>query len=143
MRCAACATAWSLNVQLRDWCVGRPTWCAHNRHRSRDVRPAGACPSLLLAAPIQSTSTDVDRGSVLGGLYTLAASYLAQMRGSDEPEFSTSRSKELKHYERELSAYLSDSGGLPVDKHDAAVLTKSGNENLGDKTEESGPQVQA
>ena len=59
--------------------------------------------------------------SVLGGLSTLAASYPAKMRGSDEPEFSTGRCKELENYERELRVYLSDAGGLPGDKQDAAI----------------------
>ncbi|KIP02319.1 hypothetical protein PHLGIDRAFT_51350, partial [Phlebiopsis gigantea 11061_1 CR5-6] len=58
---------------------------------------------------------------VLGGLSTLAASYLAKMRGSNEPEFSTGRCAELENYERELRAYVDDAGHLSGAKHDAAV----------------------
>jgi len=48
--------------------------------------------------------------SILGGLSTLAASFLASARGTGEPEKSTNRSKELKNFIRDLSAYMLDKG---------------------------------
>ena len=48
--------------------------------------------------------------SVLGGLSTLAASYLAKARGSGEPEFSAARVAELEHFVREAEAWCLDHG---------------------------------
>ena len=55
--------------------------------------------------------------SVLGGLSTLAASYLAKMRGSGEPEASTATCAELENFVRELQAYILDTGHLAGEKH--------------------------
>ena len=55
--------------------------------------------------------------SVLGGLSTLAASYLAKMLGSGEPEASTATCAELENFVRELQAYILDTGHLAGEKH--------------------------
>lgn len=41
-----------------------------------------------------------------GGAATLVASYLARVRGSNEPEFSASRAKTLESYLREIHAFV-------------------------------------
>ncbi|KAL0573868.1 hypothetical protein V5O48_008085 [Marasmius crinis-equi] len=48
--------------------------------------------------------------SVLGGMTTLVASYLARVRGSGEPEFSTAKVKDLDHFIRECRAFKLDHG---------------------------------
>ncbi|KAF9492379.1 hypothetical protein BDN71DRAFT_1451572 [Pleurotus eryngii] len=48
--------------------------------------------------------------SVLGGLATLVASYLARARGSNEPELSITRVKDLEHFKRECEAFIMDHG---------------------------------
>lgn len=50
--------------------------------------------------------------SVLGGLSTLVASYLARMRGSGEPEVSLARTKDLSHFIRNVEAFQQDYGML-------------------------------
>lgn len=50
--------------------------------------------------------------SVLGGMSTLAASYLAKARGSGEPEASTALKKDLEHYVREVEAFTLDHGHI-------------------------------
>lgn len=50
--------------------------------------------------------------SILGGLSTLVASYLARMRGSREPELSLSRTKDLEHFIRDAKAFELDHGGV-------------------------------
>lgn len=46
----------------------------------------------------------------LGGASTLVASYLARARGSNEPENSLQRAKELDHFIREARAFELDHG---------------------------------
>jgi hypothetical protein len=46
--------------------------------------------------------------SILGGLATLVASYLARARGSGEPELSTARCKDLDQFLREVRAFHDD-----------------------------------
>ncbi|KAF4583919.1 hypothetical protein EYR40_002417 [Pleurotus pulmonarius] len=48
--------------------------------------------------------------STLGGLATLVASYLARARGSNEPELSITRVKDLEHFKRECEAFVMDHG---------------------------------
>ncbi|KAJ8519200.1 hypothetical protein ONZ45_g3826 [Pleurotus djamor] len=48
--------------------------------------------------------------SVLGGMATLVASYLARARGSNEPELSITRVKDLEHFQRECDAFIMDHG---------------------------------
>ncbi|KZT00129.1 uncharacterized protein LAESUDRAFT_603536, partial [Laetiporus sulphureus 93-53] len=48
--------------------------------------------------------------SILGGLSTLAASYLARARGSGQPERSIVRAHDLQHFIRDCEAFLLDWG---------------------------------
>jgi hypothetical protein len=50
--------------------------------------------------------------SVLGGLSTMVASYLARARGSNEPELSIIRTKDLDQFIRECEAFILDCGHL-------------------------------
>ena len=50
--------------------------------------------------------------AVLGGLSTMAASYLARTRGSNEPELSISRTKDLEQFIRECESFQLDFGHL-------------------------------
>jgi len=57
--------------------------------------------------------------SILGGTGTLIASYLAKARGSNEPDLSISRTKDLDKFIRELEVFIIDHGdesGLVHDK---------------------------
>ncbi|KAJ4470335.1 hypothetical protein C8J55DRAFT_436462, partial [Lentinula edodes] len=56
--------------------------------------------------------------SVLGGLSTLVASYLARARGSNEPELSIIRVKDLDQFIRECKAFEMDFGHLTGDAYD-------------------------
>ncbi|KAG1834097.1 hypothetical protein EV424DRAFT_1362692 [Suillus variegatus] len=47
---------------------------------------------------------------ILGALATLVASYLARMRGSNEPELSITRVKDLDHFLRDCRAFQLDHG---------------------------------
>ncbi len=48
--------------------------------------------------------------AVLGGLSTIVAAYLARARGSNEPELSISRVKDLEQFIRECEAFKIDHG---------------------------------
>jgi hypothetical protein len=54
----------------------------------------------------------------LGGLATLVASYLARARGSNEPELSIARVKDLEQFIRECQAFQMDRGHIMGDKFD-------------------------
>lgn len=56
--------------------------------------------------------------AVLGGLSTLAASYLARMRGSEEPEKSRLRSHELSNFIRSCEAFILDYGHIVIVEND-------------------------
>lgn len=48
--------------------------------------------------------------SVLGGAGTVVASYLARARGSNEPELSIARTKDLQRFIRQCDAFVQDHG---------------------------------
>ncbi|KAI0085259.1 hypothetical protein BDY19DRAFT_896981, partial [Irpex rosettiformis] len=68
--------------------------------------------------------------SILGGLSTLAASYLAKARGSGEPEASSLRCKDLENFVRDLQNLRLDRGYLSGNEHDEIV------QNFRDRFEE-------
>lgn len=53
--------------------------------------------------------------SILGAVSTLVASYLARSRGSNEPELSISRVKDLDHFLRDCRAFRTDYGYAVAD----------------------------
>ena len=57
--------------------------------------------------------------AVLGGLSTIVASYLARTRGSNEPELSITRVKDLEQFIRECEALELDHGHLAGERFDA------------------------
>lgn len=59
----------------------------------------------------------------LGGLATLVASYLARARGSNEPELSITRVKDLEQFIRECQAFQMDHGHVLGDKYDHQLET--------------------
>ncbi|KAJ3516601.1 hypothetical protein NLJ89_g1023 [Agrocybe chaxingu] len=56
--------------------------------------------------------------AILGGLSTIVASYLARARGSNEPELSITRVKDLEQFIRECRAFQMDHGHQLGDKFD-------------------------
>ncbi|KAF8966060.1 hypothetical protein BDZ97DRAFT_1729354 [Flammula alnicola] len=56
--------------------------------------------------------------AVLGGFATIVASYLARARGSNEPELSIARVKDLEQFIRECQAFIMDHGHVLGDKYD-------------------------
>ena len=49
------------------------------------------------------------------------ASYLARMRGSNEPELSLTRCKDLEQFIRECETFMLDFGHLTGGEHDAKL----------------------
>ncbi|PIL32603.1 hypothetical protein GSI_05306 [Ganoderma sinense ZZ0214-1] len=66
-----------------------------------------------VAAATTGRSTSVAT-SILGGMSTLAASYLAKARGSGEPDASAKRAQDLESFIRDLQAFVLDHGHLTV-----------------------------
>ncbi|KAG6840894.1 hypothetical protein C0991_003418, partial [Blastosporella zonata] len=56
--------------------------------------------------------------TILGGMSTLTAAYLARARGSHEPELSITRVKDLEQYIREADAFQMDHGHVITNEHD-------------------------
>ncbi|RDB21950.1 hypothetical protein Hypma_010891 [Hypsizygus marmoreus] len=61
--------------------------------------------------------------AILGGLATVVASYLARARGSNEPELSITRVKDLEEFIRQCEAFQMDFGHISGDKHDAELVS--------------------
>ncbi|KAJ6510498.1 hypothetical protein C8R45DRAFT_858390 [Mycena sanguinolenta] len=59
--------------------------------------------------------------AILGGFATIVASYLARARGSNEPELSTARVKDLDQYIRECEIFILDYGHFTGHEHDAKL----------------------
>ncbi|KAF5319418.1 hypothetical protein D9619_008638 [Psilocybe cf. subviscida] len=59
--------------------------------------------------------------AILGGISTIVASYLAKARGSNEPENSISKIKDLEQFIRDLEAFRLDHGHVSGDKHDTEI----------------------
>jgi len=73
-----------------------------------------------IAAATSGHSTSIAI-SILGGAATITASYLARARGSNEPELSITRVKDLDQYIRECEIFILDYGHLTGDEHDAEL----------------------
>ncbi|KAJ7119518.1 hypothetical protein C8R44DRAFT_624260 [Mycena epipterygia] len=56
--------------------------------------------------------------AILGGASTVVASYLARARGSNEPELSITRCKDLEQYIRECETFVLDFGHITGNEHD-------------------------
>jgi len=59
--------------------------------------------------------------SILGGMSTLVASYLARARGSNEPELSITRVHDLDQYIRECEIFILDYGHMTGNEHDSKL----------------------
>ncbi|KAJ7471865.1 hypothetical protein FB451DRAFT_1251228 [Mycena latifolia] len=59
--------------------------------------------------------------AILGGLSTTVASYLARARGSNEPELSITRCKDLEAYIRTVEVFILDFGHLTSYEHDSKL----------------------
>ena len=59
---------------------------------------------------------------LLGGFSTLVASFLARARGSNEPELSITRVKDLEQFIRECQAFKMDFGHITGDKYDKELI---------------------
>ncbi|KAG6849592.1 hypothetical protein H0H93_007114 [Arthromyces matolae] len=60
--------------------------------------------------------------TLLGGMSTVVASYLARARGSNEPELSITRVKDLEQFIREADAFQMDHGHILTNEHDEALF---------------------
>jgi hypothetical protein len=82
---------------------------------------------LLLGALVTGLSAAVSpkhvglTTSILGGMSTLVASYLARMRGSNEPQQSISKAQALDQFIRKCEAHLLDYGFDPASGEDEKV----------------------
>ncbi|KAF8131285.1 hypothetical protein K438DRAFT_1739857 [Mycena galopus ATCC 62051] len=73
-----------------------------------------------LAAVTSGRQTSIAT-SILGGFSTIVASYLARARGSNEPELSITRVKDLDQFIRECEIFVLDYGQMTGDQHDSEL----------------------
>ncbi|OJT09252.1 hypothetical protein TRAPUB_14327 [Trametes pubescens] len=83
--------------------------------------------------------------SILGGMSTLAASYLAKARGSGEPEVSAIRARDLDGFIRDCRAFMLDNGFVVGTEYDARIerYRRRFEEIMGNGSGGVGDQVQA
>ena len=60
--------------------------------------------------------------SYIGALATLVASYLARARGSNEPELSITRTKDLEQFIRECQSFTMDYGHVSGTEYDSELI---------------------
>ena len=60
--------------------------------------------------------------SYTGALATLVASYLARARGSNEPELSITRTKDLDQFIRECQSFILDYGHIHGTEFDSKLI---------------------
>lgn len=89
--------------------------------RRQATRYAPSLPLSIRPAPQLTPAQASIATSVLGGMSTLAASYLAKARGSGEPEASDAMVAELASFVRDCSACVLDRGHLVGGAHDDVV----------------------
>uniref|UniRef100_A0A8H7XL39 SMODS and SLOG-associating 2TM effector domain-containing protein n=1 Tax=Psilocybe cubensis TaxID=181762 RepID=A0A8H7XL39_PSICU len=77
-----------------------------------------------LSAVATSGRSAAIQTTILGGLSTIVASYLARSRGSNEPENSKAKVKELDHFIRECQAFELDHGHEVGDELQNILLDK-------------------
>ncbi|KAI4519286.1 hypothetical protein K523DRAFT_238664 [Schizophyllum commune Tattone D] len=115
----------------------KPTIDAATRERNRAARKArisgwainiaiglqvtlGTLTTMLSAITVGRETSIVT--AVLGGLATLVASYSARVRGTDEPEASLRRVKDMELFIRECEAFQTDHFHVVDDPHLEAVV---------------------
>ena len=67
---------------------------------------------------VPCANSDAESSFLLGGLSTVVASYLANARGSNEPDLSKTRVKDLNQFLRDCDAFIKDHGHLRKDPAD-------------------------
>ncbi|KAF5359180.1 hypothetical protein D9756_003602 [Leucocoprinus leucothites] len=80
----------------------------------------GSITTGLSAVATTGRSTAVQT-TIFGALSTVVASYLARARGSNEPELSIARVKDLEHFLREANAFRLDRGHVDTDDWDQDI----------------------
>lgn len=81
----------------------------------------GSLTTGLSALSVSGGASTAKATTALGALATLVASYLARARGSNEPELSITRTKDLDQFIRECRAFRLDNGHLHGVDYDSDV----------------------
>jgi len=81
----------------------------------------GSLTTGLSAQAVSGGKSSAAATTALGAIATLVASYLARARGSNEPELSITRTKDLEQFIRECQAFLLDHGHLHGMECDADI----------------------
>lgn len=81
----------------------------------------GSLTTGLSAVAVSSGKQTAVTTTLLGALATMVASYLARARGSNEPELSIARTKDLEQFIRQCEIFQMDKGNEMGDKFDAEL----------------------
>ncbi|KAF7328959.1 Carbamoyl-phosphate synth [Mycena venus] len=112
-------TGYALNAN-RHWLAGHPR-CLNNGLIGSNFRTADIYRNLHSWYVFQNHLGNLDSTEKKGGFATLVASYLARARGSNEPELSITRVKDLDQYIRECEIFILDYGHLTGNEHDSKL----------------------
>jgi len=82
----------------------------------------GSLTTGLSAQAVSGGKSAAGATTALGALATLVAAYLARARGSNEPELSTTRTKDLEQFIRECRTFQLDHGHLHGIEYDADIV---------------------
>lgn len=96
-------------TQERDKAAQKAKWTGLALNIALGLQVLMGALTTALGAALSGKNTSVAI-SILGGASTFVASYLARMRGSNEPQTSLLRAKALSHFLREIDAFALDHG---------------------------------
>ena len=86
------------------------------------METAAATTALGMFSPFLRVPWPMGCYSYIGALATLVASYLARARGSNEPELSITRTKDLEQFIRECRSFELDYGHLDGTEFDSKLI---------------------
>jgi len=116
----------------RDKCAAKARWSGIALNAAIGLQVLfGSLTTGLSALSISGGISAAKATTAVGALSTLVASYLARARGSNEPELSIARTKDLEQFIRECRAFQMDHGHMiGNDKDKDLIMFRSRYEEL-------------
>jgi len=123
----------------KDKCAAKARWSGIALNAAIGLQVLfGSLTTGLSALSVAGGPSAAKATTAVGALSTLIASYLARARGSNEPELSIARTKDLEQFIRECRTFQMDHGHMIGDGHDKDLVRFRGRyeELLGNGNEE-------
>ncbi|KAH9477599.1 hypothetical protein JR316_0009821 [Psilocybe cubensis] len=111
-------------MQERDKFALKAKWTGYALNAAIGLQVLLGSLTTGLSAAATSGRSAAIQTTILGGLSTVVASYLARSRGTNEPEQSNAKVKDLEHFIRECRAFEMDHGHVVGNDLDHILIEK-------------------